>query len=88
MEGFAIGGGFLLATGCDLVVTAEDARRHLPEVGLGWVPPWGLRALVDRVGLARARRLAWGIATPGSHVGSHRNGRPWISANGSGQLGD
>lgn len=60
VEGFALGGGFLLATGCDLVVTAENARWHLPEVGLGWVPPWGLQTLVARVGPATARRLAWG----------------------------
>jgi enoyl-CoA hydratase/carnithine racemase len=62
VEGFAIGGGFLLATGCDLVVTAEDAHWHLPEVGLGWVPPWGLRGLLDRVGMSTAKRLVWGMA--------------------------
>ena len=60
VEGFALGGGFLLATGCDLVVTAEDARWHLPEVALGWIPPWGLQTLVSRVGPTTARRLAWG----------------------------
>lgn len=60
VEGFAIGGGFLLATGCDAVITAANARWHLPEVTLGWVPPWGLQSLVDRVGPATAKRLAWG----------------------------
>ena len=60
VEGFAVGGGFLLAAGCDLVVSTPDARWHLPEVGLGWVPPWGLQALVARVGPVTARRLAWG----------------------------
>jgi enoyl-CoA hydratase/carnithine racemase len=60
VEGFALGGGFLLAIGCDLVVTSASARWHLPEVGLGWVPPWGLHGLVARVGPATARRLAWG----------------------------
>lgn len=60
VEGFAIGGGLLLATGCDLVVTSEQARWHLPEVGLGWVPPWGLQGLVARAGPVAARRLAWG----------------------------
>lgn len=60
VEGFALGGGFLLATGCDLVVSSEDARWHLPEVRLGWVPPWGLGTLVTRVGAAAAKRLAWG----------------------------
>jgi enoyl-CoA hydratase/carnithine racemase len=60
VEGFALGGGFLLATGCDIVVTAENARWHLPEVALGWVPPWGLQTLLSRVPPVTARRLAWG----------------------------
>ncbi|GGT07877.1 enoyl-CoA hydratase/isomerase family protein [Nonomuraea spiralis] len=60
VEGFALGGGFLLATGCDVVVTAEDARWHLPEVRLGWVPPWGIQSLAARVGPVAARRLVWG----------------------------
>jgi enoyl-CoA hydratase/carnithine racemase len=60
VEGFALGGGFLLALGCDVVVTAADARWHLPEVQLGWVPPWGLQTLVVRAGPNLARRLAWG----------------------------
>jgi enoyl-CoA hydratase/carnithine racemase len=60
VEGFALGGGFLLATGCDVIVSADDARWQLPEVRLGWVPPWGLRTLVTRVGPAAAKRLAWG----------------------------
>ncbi len=60
VEGFALGGGFLLATSCDVVVSSSQARWQLPEVGLGWVPPWGLHSLVTRVGPAAARRLAWG----------------------------
>ncbi len=60
VEGFALGGGFLLATSCDIVVSAEQARWQLPEVGLGWVPPWGLQSLLARVGPVTARRLAWG----------------------------
>ncbi|MBV9822870.1 MAG: enoyl-CoA hydratase/isomerase family protein [Actinobacteria bacterium] len=60
VEGFAMGGGFLLATSCDIVVSAAGARWQLPEVGLGWVPPWGLQSLVARAGPATARRLAWG----------------------------
>lgn len=60
VEGFALGGGFLLATACDIVVTATDTRWHLPEVRLGWVPPWGLQTLITRVGPAVAKRLTWG----------------------------
>lgn len=60
VEGFALGGGFLLALGCDLVVTASDARWQLPEVALGWVPPTGLGAVIARGGPFLARRLVWG----------------------------
>ncbi len=73
VEGFAIGGGFLLAVGCDVVVTAADARWHLPEVPLGWVPPWGLQALVARTGAVAARRLVWGAA-PVTPADLHRLG--------------
>jgi enoyl-CoA hydratase/carnithine racemase len=62
VDGFALGGGFVLAISCDMVVTAPDARWHLPEVTIGWIPPWGLQALVARVGPVVARRLTWGAA--------------------------
>lgn len=61
-HGFALGGGFMLAIGCDIVVTASDAAWRLPEVGLGFFPPWGIEALVRRVGIARARWLVWGAS--------------------------
>lgn len=60
VEGFALGGGFILAVSCDVVVTGRDARWRLPEVANGWLPPWGLGALLARVGPARARLLVWG----------------------------
>jgi enoyl-CoA hydratase/carnithine racemase len=60
VHGFALGGGFMLAIGCDAVVTADDAVWGLPEVELGFFPPWGIEALVRRVGVARARWLVWG----------------------------
>lgn len=62
VHGFALGGGFMLAIGCDHVVTAHDAAWRLPEVGLGFFPPWGIEALLRRVGIARARSLVWGAA--------------------------
>ncbi len=61
VHGFALGGGFMLAIGCDAVVTSSDAAWRLPEVELGFFPPWGLEALVRRVGVARARWLVWGV---------------------------
>ncbi|GGE31738.1 putative enoyl-CoA hydratase echA8 [Agaricicola taiwanensis] len=63
VEGYALGGGFILAASCDLVVTGADARWSLPEVPNGWLPPWGLQALVARVGPVNARRLVWGFET-------------------------
>ena len=60
VDGFALGGGFVLAISCDVVVTAPEARWHLPEATIGWIPPWGLTALVARVGPVAARRLTWG----------------------------
>lgn len=61
VTGFAIGGGFTLATSCDLVVTAPDAKWSLPEVPIGLFPAWGIDSVVLRAGQVRARRLCWGI---------------------------
>ena len=73
VEGFAVGGGFFLAAACDVVVSAAGVRWSLPEVELGWVPPWGLQLLAARVGAATARRLCWGI-DPLTAVEAHRLG--------------
>jgi enoyl-CoA hydratase/carnithine racemase len=56
--GFALGGGFELALGCDLIVAADDAQFGLPEVRVGIVPGGGgTQALVRRLGPARAKEL-------------------------------
>ena len=60
VEGYALGGGFILAVSCDVVVSAENVRWHLAEVTNGWLPVWGLQALAARVGPVRARLLTWG----------------------------
>lgn len=59
VEGFTLGGGFILAVSCDLVVSSHSARWHLPEVPIGWLTPWGLGALVSRVGAVAARKLCF-----------------------------
>ncbi|WP_326837278.1 crotonase/enoyl-CoA hydratase family protein [Amycolatopsis rhabdoformis] len=41
VEGWAMGGGFELALGCDLVVVSEDAKFGLPEVKRGLVAAGG-----------------------------------------------
>lgn len=73
VEGYALGGGFILAVSCDVVVTAADATWRLPEVANGWLPPWGLQALLARVGPVRARMLVWG-AEPIDGREAHRLG--------------
>src|ERR1700761_4097458 len=73
VEGFALGGGFVLAVSCDVVVSDSSARWHLPEVMIGWIPPWGIQALVARVGPVAARRLVWG-AEPFDGREAHRLG--------------
>ncbi|MEU6595198.1 crotonase/enoyl-CoA hydratase family protein [Streptomyces sp. NPDC046881] len=41
VEGWAMGGGFELALGCDLIVAAADARFGLPEVSRGLIAAGG-----------------------------------------------
>lgn len=59
VAGFALGGGFILAASCDLVVSEPETRWHLPEVPNGWIPPWGLTVLTARCGPVAGRRLTW-----------------------------
>jgi len=61
VEGYALGGGFALATSCDVVVTGRGVKWNMPEVRNGWIPPWGLQTLVARAGPVKARLIVWGI---------------------------
>ncbi|WP_353171822.1 enoyl-CoA hydratase/isomerase family protein [Paracandidimonas soli] len=63
VENFAIGGGFILAICCDIVVAGNGSRWSLPEVPHGWLTPWGIGALVQRVGNIRARNLCFCLET-------------------------
>nr|WP_246732513.1 enoyl-CoA hydratase/isomerase family protein [Bradyrhizobium yuanmingense] len=73
VDGFALGGGFMLAASCDVVVTAPVTRWHLPEVSLGWLPGFGLDTLATRVGPFAARSLSWS-PTAIDGVEAHRLG--------------
>lgn len=61
VEGFAIGGGLFLALSCDLVVASKTSKWSAPEVGHGWIPPWGIDSLITKVGLQRAKRMLLGL---------------------------
>lgn len=61
VEGYALGGGFILATSCDIVVSAASTKWNMPEVRNGWIPPWGLQTLAARTSAANARLITWGV---------------------------
>lgn len=58
VQGYAVGGGFLLMLACDLRVVAEDARFFIPEVDLGLPLAWGgVPRMVREIGPALTREL-------------------------------
>jgi enoyl-CoA hydratase len=57
VNGAALGGGFELVLGCDLVVAAEHARFGLPEVSRGLVAGGGGLFLSNRIPVAVALEL-------------------------------
>jgi isohexenylglutaconyl-CoA hydratase len=57
VEGYAMGGGFGLACVADITITTADARFALSEATIGVVAAAVSPFVVQRVGLAAARRL-------------------------------
>jgi enoyl-CoA hydratase/carnithine racemase len=58
LHGHAIGGGAVLALGCDLRIAATDTIFSIPEVDLGIPLTWGAAPRLAReVGAARAKEL-------------------------------
>jgi crotonobetainyl-CoA hydratase len=65
MNGHALGGGFEMALGCDLIVAAENATMGLPEPRLGRLPLDGGMALLQR---QIPYRLALGMMLTGRRI--------------------
>ncbi len=58
IQGYAVGGGVVLAAVCDLRVAAEDAVFFIPEVELGLPLAWGgIPRLVREIGPALTKEL-------------------------------
>jgi enoyl-CoA hydratase/carnithine racemase len=57
VDGFALGGGFMLAVAQDLRIASDRARFALPEVGLGFNPAYGIARALDVLGGGVARDL-------------------------------
>jgi enoyl-CoA hydratase len=61
VEGFAIGGGLLLAAGCDFRLIETDAKLSIPEHNYGLPVTWGgLERLVQLVG--ESLTLDWALS--------------------------
>ncbi|MFD5246938.1 crotonase/enoyl-CoA hydratase family protein [Amycolatopsis sp. NPDC058340] len=71
VEGWAMGGGFELALGCDLIVAAEDAKFGLPEVKRGLIAAGGG---VIRLPKRIPHHLAMEFLLTGEPLGAERAG--------------
>jgi enoyl-CoA hydratase/carnithine racemase len=59
VHGAALGGGFELALGCDLIIAADTAEIGLVETTLGLFPLMGgVQRVAARAGLGRAKEIA------------------------------
>jgi enoyl-CoA hydratase/carnithine racemase len=58
INGYALGGGLVLALACDFRLASIDAELGSPEIKLGIIPAWGGTQRLPRiVGIAKAKRL-------------------------------
>ena len=57
IDGYALGGGGMLAIAQDLRIASDRARFGLPEVTLGFNPAYGIARLLDVAGGSHARDL-------------------------------
>ena len=66
VNGLALGGGFEMVLGCDLVVAVETASFGLPEPRVGRLPLDGMVTLPRRI----PRALAMGMLLTGRRIGA------------------
>jgi len=57
VQGYALGGGFELALGCDMIVASENAKFAVPEIKVGSMPPVAIAFLHRIVGKNIAAEL-------------------------------
>jgi enoyl-CoA hydratase/carnithine racemase len=57
IDGYALGGGLMLAIAQDLRIASDRARFGLPEVTLGFNPAYGIARLLDVAGGGHGRDL-------------------------------
>ena len=57
VQGYALGGGCMLAAAQDLRIAETGAQFGLPEITLGFNPSYGIARLLDVVGGGHAREL-------------------------------
>ncbi len=57
LHGHVLGGGIGLALYHDFRIASETASLGMPEVELGWTPPWCVGRLAEIVGFSKARWL-------------------------------
>jgi len=67
VNGFALGGGFEMVLGCDIVVACDDASFGLPEPLVGRLPLDGGMTLLQR---QIPHRLAMGMLLTGQRIGA------------------
>lgn len=62
LHGHVLGGGLGLALYHDFRIASTTARLGMPEVELGWTPPWAAGRLADVVGFQKARWILMNCA--------------------------
>lgn len=68
VNGFALGGGFEMVLGCDIVIAAEHAKFGLPESRVGRLPLDGGMILLPRL---MPEKIAMGIMLSGKRISAH-----------------